>query len=101
MLTDRQATTSKGTDPYLILIYVALVIVGLLSIFSSSYDPNAEFSLFNMDQNYGRQLVWALISAVTAIAILVVDARFFYNHAYIIYLIFMLLIFSEIGRAHV
>ena len=94
MLTDRQATTSKGTDPYLILIYVALVIVGLLSIFSSSYDPNAEFSLFNMDQNYGRQLVWALISAVTAIAILVVDARFFYNHAYIIYLIFMLLIFS-------
>ena len=32
MLTDNQAVTSKGIDPYLIIIYVALVIVGCQSI---------------------------------------------------------------------
>ena len=94
MLTDNQAVTSKGIDPYLIIIYVALVIVGWLTIYSSSYDPQAEFTLFNLDQNYGRQLIWIIISAVFAISILIVDGKFFYNNAYIIYIIFMLLILS-------
>jgi rod shape determining protein RodA len=94
MLTDNQSVTSKGIDPYLIIIYVALVIVGWLTIYSSSYDPQAEFTLFNLDQNYGRQLIWIIISAVFAISILIVDGKFFYNNAYIIYIIFMLLILS-------
>ncbi len=94
MLTDSQAVTSKGIDTHLILIYVALVIIGWLSIYSSSYDPQAEFTLFNLDQNYGRQLIWIIVSAAFAIAILVVEGKFFYNNAYIIYLIFMLLILS-------
>lgn len=94
MLTDSQAVTSKGIDTHLILIYVALVIIGWLSIYSSSYDPQAEFTLFNLDHNYGRQLIWIIVSAAFAIAILVVEGKFFYNNAYIIYLIFMLLILS-------
>ena len=92
MLTNSHSSTSKGIDPILILLYLALVAVGWFTIYSSSYDPQAEFTLFNLEQNYGRQLIWIIVSAVFAISILILDGKLFYNHAYIIYLIFMLLI---------
>lgn len=96
MLTDSQSVSSKGIDTYLIFFYIALVVIGWLSIYSSSYDPQANFTLFNLEQNYGRQLLWIIISGIFAIAVLIIDGKFFYSNAYIIYLIFMLLILSVV-----
>lgn len=96
MLTNHQSVSSKGIDFYLVVFYIALVVIGWLSIYSSSYDPQAEFTLFNLKENYGRQLIWIIISGIFAIAVLILEGKFFYSHAYLIYLIFMLLILSVV-----
>ncbi|MBO4646085.1 MAG: rod shape-determining protein RodA [Bacteroidales bacterium] len=87
-------TKHKSYDRMLILLYIALVLIGWLTIFSSSYTPGSDFSLLNLDMAYGRQFLWIIISAVFAISILLVDGRFIQSHAYHIYLIFMVLCVS-------
>lgn len=82
----------SGVDPYLIIIYLALVFIGWLTIFSSSYTPDTPFNLLNMSAPYGRQFLWILISCAFAIGILLLDSRFLKNHAYHIYLFFTALI---------
>lgn len=74
-----EAVISKGVDWLTIWLYVILVTVGILCIFSVEYHPNENVfrSLIGLKQNYSRQLLFLGISLVVAILILLTDSKFF------------------------
>lgn len=105
MFIENRQKISKGFDVPLILIYLALVAIGWVAIFSSSYDATTFSGVFNMSTPYGRQLIWIGTSIIIAAVILFLDSRVFQNYAYHIYifcsflLILVLFIGTEISGA--
>lgn len=84
----------------LVFLYLILVVLGWLSIYASAY-TDAHPSFFDLSQRYGQQLLWISAAFVLATGILLIDRRFFYASAYIIYaaLLFILLLVLFIGVA--
>jgi rod shape determining protein RodA len=87
------------------LYYLALVFVGWLTIFSTSYNPAAE-DFFSMNNAYTRQLVFMGSSIVIAIFILLLKGQYYSFLSYPIYLfcllvmIAVLFVGTEISGAH-
>ena len=75
-------------DWWLILMYIALVLIGWLNIYAALYQEG--FELFDFSQKYGKQLQWIIIACVIAIVILFFNWQFFEGFAYIIYFIVMI-----------
>ena len=72
-------------DWWLILMYVALVLIGWLNIYAALYQEG--FELFDFSRKYGKQLQWIIIASVIAMVILFFNWQFFEGFAYIIYFI--------------
>ncbi len=70
---------SKGVDKTLIMFYVLLISIGFLCIFSVEYktQDNIIQNILSLKKNYSRQLLFAGISIVAAIFILLTDSKFF------------------------
>jgi len=96
---------SQEFDIQLILYYLALVCVGWMTIFSTSYNPTAE-DFFSMSNAYTRQLIFIGASFIIAIVILLVKGQYYSFLAYPIYLLCLLLMIAviffgaEISGAH-
>ena len=75
-------------DWWLILMYLALVLIGWLNIYAALYQE--DFELFDFNQKYGKQLQWVIIANIIAVIILFFNWQFFEGFAYIIYFIVML-----------
>lgn len=75
----------------LVLLYLLLVFMGWLSIYASAY-TEAHPSIFDFSQRYGQQLLWISAAFVLVVAILLIDKRFYYAFAYIIYAILLLVL---------
>ena len=71
-----------------VLLYLLLVFMGWLSIYASAY-TEAHPSIFDFSQRYGQQLLWISASLVLILVILLVDRRFYYAFAYIIYILLL------------
>jgi rod shape determining protein RodA len=74
-------------------LYVVFVISGLLCIYASVFketNPN----IYDMDMNYGKQLLWIVISSFIALLILLVDEKLFYAFAYGFYGITIILLLA-------
>ncbi len=84
----------------LIVLYLTLVILGWLSIYASAYNDTHP-SLLDLSQRYGQQLLWISAAIILSTVVLLIDKRFFYAFAYIIYiaLLFVLLLVLFIGVA--
>ncbi len=72
-----------------ILIYFLLVAIGWVNIYSASLNDAAS-SIFDLDQVYGRQLLWVLLSVVLIVLVLSIEAKFYERFASVIYLISLL-----------
>ena len=84
---------SEGTYQYdwvTILIYYALVFIGWLSIYAATYTEGASYSIFSLDINSGRQLIWVFTSIFLVLAILLIDFRFYEKIAYVFYFAVMI-----------
>jgi rod shape determining protein RodA len=96
---------SNEFDIKLILYYLALVAIGWLTIFSTSYNPAVE-DFFSFNNAYTRQLVFIGASFILAILILLLKGQYYSFLAYPIYfccLLLMILVFffgTEISGAH-
>ncbi|MAQ94204.1 hypothetical protein B1759_06400 [Rubrivirga sp. SAORIC476] len=66
----------KNLDWVSLLLWVALVSIGLTAIYSATHGPAREFLLESVQQNFNRQLVLFGISAVALGIILLLPARF-------------------------
>ncbi|HAW59261.1 MAG TPA: rod shape-determining protein RodA [Bacteroidales bacterium] len=79
------------TDKILLWIYFILVIFGWMNIYAAVYDET-HHNLFDLQTNYGRQMIWIAASFVIAIMILLTDVKIFNSFAFLIYGIFLFLL---------
>lgn len=95
-MSQRNATISKGIDWVMIWLYIALVAIGILSIFSVTYREGEDIvdGFVKLRSDYGKQFFFFLISLVLGLFILLTDSKFFTATANIWYAfgIFLLLL---------
>lgn len=86
-------------DIVTLMLYVALVLVGWLSITSASFDSESA-EIFSFSHNYMKQLMWIGISSVVAVVLLLIDRRYFHMFAYPAYVVGILLLLAclALGR---
>ena len=79
---------SKGTkfDWATIFIYIALVAIGWVNIYSASYNTTSTV-FFDFSQIYIKQLVWISLSLILIPFILTVEAKFYERFSSVIYII--------------
>ncbi|NME72401.1 rod shape-determining protein RodA [Flammeovirga aprica] len=81
----RESTGKRNIDWLTIFIYVTMVIVGWLNIYAAVYQPDAPTSIFSINLNSGKQLMWIGGAAIIAVAIMLIDFKFFSTFAYPIF----------------
>ncbi|MBO7445172.1 MAG: rod shape-determining protein RodA [Bacteroidales bacterium] len=102
---DSYKTYSKGYDVRLIIYYIALVLIGWITIYSTCYVPDGTNAIFDFSRPYGKQLIWIGTSILLCIAILLIDKNIIQHYAYHFYLfclvlmILVLFIGTEISGA--
>ena len=82
-------------DIWLLVIYLALVTIGLLSVYAAAFNADHPH-IWDFSQNYGKQLVFIGVSLLVGFAILLIDAKAFNALAYVIYglsIVCLLLVF--------
>ena len=82
---------SKGFDVRLICYYLALVIIGWITIYSTCYIPDGSTPIFDFGQPYSKQMLWIGTSIVLATIILLIDSGIIQHYAYFFYLFCLLL----------
>ncbi len=97
-----EAVLTKGVDWVLIYMYIILVSIGVLCIFSVEYHNNEDIiqNITGLKKNYSRQLLFMAISGVVAVLILLTDSKFFTATANISYVlgIFLMLATFVLGK---
>ena len=93
----------KEIDWLLVGIYVVLVSFGLSNIYAAVYSPDHPM-LFDLDMEYGKQLMWIGISVFIGLLILLLDGSFIKKYAFWVYgatllLLFLVLFTSPINGA--
>ena len=80
----RSKNTIGKIDIWLLIIYLALVTIGLLSIYAAAFNE-AHPHIYDFSQNYGKQLVFIGVSLLVGFVILLIDAKLFNALAYVFY----------------
>ena len=76
-------------DKVLVILYILLVGFGWGNIFSSSLSGNID-SIFNLNELYGKQIIFILLSSVLILITLSIEAKFYERFASIFYFISIL-----------
>jgi rod shape determining protein RodA len=94
MNNQRNPTISKGVDSTLIWLYLLLVAIGLVSIFSVTYHEGDDVlrSFLNFKTDYSKQLIFFFVSLLIGLFILLTDSKFFTATANIWYAVGILLL---------
>jgi rod shape determining protein RodA len=95
-MSHRNPSISRGVDWLMIWLYIALVAIGIVSIFSVTYreGENVLDGFLKLRTDYGKQFFFFIISLIVGLFILLTDSKFFTATANIWYAvgIFLLLI---------
>ena len=80
-----------NVDWITISIYLAMMFIGWINIYAAVYNEEHK-SIFDMTQQYGKQLMW--IGAAIFIAVLMIntDSKFFVTFSFPIYIVFVILL---------
>jgi len=81
--------TLHNIDWLTVFIYLALLTIGWLSVYAAVFNEDHR-SIFDISQNYGKQLIWIITAFILAGTILLIDIKFFPAFAYVIYALAML-----------
>lgn len=73
-------------DWLIIFIYIALVSIGWINIYSASLSDSTK-DYFDFTQIYGKQMMWIGFSFVLIVFILAIEAKFYENFASVIYIV--------------
>ena len=86
----KNQSVSNNIDWVIVILYIALVGLGWMNIYSADVTSTSEY-YFDINENYGKQLVFIGLSLVLIIVILTIDAKI-YEKFSIIYFAFTLLL---------
>lgn len=78
-------------DIWLLLIYLALITIGLFSIYAAAFNEDHP-AIYDLSQNYGKQLIFIAANLLVGCIILLIDAKFFNTLAFGIYALSILLL---------
>lgn len=81
----------NNIDWPLFSVYMILMILGLTTVYSVAYNPEAP-NLFDFSQKYGKQVVWLLVSLFLGLLVLLIDANIYTKFATPIYLFTLVLL---------
>ncbi len=81
---NRDSKIFSGIDWSMVIIYLILITLGWLAIYSAVHTEEC-VSIFDMSKQYGTQIVWISISLLLALLILLLNDRIFHTPAYLIY----------------
>lgn len=80
----KNQSVRKNIDWISVLIYTLLVIIGWANIYSADSTPDTSY-IFDITQNYGKQLVFIAFTILLIIVILTIDAKFYERFSSIIF----------------
>ncbi|HNW97725.1 MAG TPA: rod shape-determining protein RodA [Bacteroidales bacterium] len=86
-----QKNIFQNIDWITIGIYLALVLIGWMNIYSAVYNDE-HTSIFDFSQSYGKQMIWIVCAIVIALIIMSTDIKFFPAFSYIFYAIVIVLL---------
>lgn len=87
----KNQSISNNLDWISVIIYIILVILGWLNIYSSSLSSiEGETSIFDVSQIYGKQFLFILFTIPLIFSVLAIDAKFYEKYAIIIFAISLL-----------
>ncbi len=90
----------RNIDYGLVFLWLALVSLGLVAIYSTTHGPASEFLLATVQNNFNRQLMWLGVCLVVLAVTLLLPVRFFQYGAYPIYGVLMLLLLLALFAGH-
>jgi rod shape determining protein RodA len=89
----KNQSVSSNLDWISVIIYVILVIMGWLNIYSSSLSTTIEdASIFDFSQTYGKQMMFIFFTIPLIFIVLSVDGKFYEKYSSIIFAIALLLL---------
>ncbi|MEK8179404.1 rod shape-determining protein RodA [Flavobacterium buctense] len=87
----KNQSVTNNLDWISIVIYIVLVIMGWLNIYSSSLSSiEQETSIFDFSQIYGKQFLFILFSVPMIFVVLSIDAKFYEKYSSIIFTVALL-----------
>lgn len=95
MIQQKLGITKNSIDYVTILIYMALALMGWLSIYAAVYNSENN-SAFDITQRYGMQLLWIGISFFVAFVIILSDNKYYHMFSYPLYWLMLLVMLSTI-----
>lgn len=95
----RQQGIFENIDWLLVSMYLLFVVMGWLNIYAAVYNEE-HISIFDINENYGKQMIWIGTAIVIALAILIIDGKFYAAFSYPIYgvIMFLLLLVLVVAR---
>ena len=98
--TDRkQKGVLRSLDWWTILIYLALLIFGWVSVCGASYSYG-DTDIFSLDTRSGMQIVWIGTSIILGFVLLMLDDRYYEMFAMFIFGFMLMLLFATIFNPH-
>lgn len=86
----------QGIDWTTIWIYASLLLVGLMNIYAAVYNVDNPKSIFSLEHNAGRQILFIAVSFLLILVILFVDFKVYDTFAYIFYGIWIVVLIATI-----
>lgn len=75
-----------------VLIYIACLAIGWVNIYAAVYNPEVKSSMFDLNNNAGKQLMWIGTTVILITCILVIDYKFYETFSFIIFAIIIFLL---------
>jgi rod shape determining protein RodA len=94
-MSDLRKTLFNRIDTPLLLMYLALVTVGILAIFSVEH-RTTDTSLIMMNKSYMKQIIWLGYSLFIGFIIILTDSKFFSSFAFLLYTICIIILIITI-----
>ena len=95
----KQTSIFRSIDWWTILIYIALLTFGWISVCGASYSYG-DTDIFSLDTRSGMQIIWIGTSIILGFVILMLDDRFYDMFALIIFGVMLVLLFATIFNPH-
>lgn len=83
-MREKSESIFYNVDWFTVAIYILLIGMGWMNIYSAVYDP-ASSNVFDVSRQESKQMIFIGISLVLAFSILIIDASFFTATAFILY----------------
>ena len=97
--TGKEKGVLRSLDWWTIIIYLALLTFGWVSVCGASYSYG-DTDIFSLDTRSGMQIVWIGTSIVLGFILLMLDDRYYDMFAFIIFGVMLVLLFATIFNPH-